>query len=298
MTSAGDPFDLDGDASAYRRWRDWKLAHAPAGAEALVVEVRDPAQLSDAEREALVLRCRVANLAVYASRPRGEDKDLLRALGAQLGLVRLDANWLADEDGISSLRVSAGGTRGDFIPYTNQPIRWHTDGYYNPPALRIRAMLLHCVERAAEGGENRLLDHEIAYLLLRERDPRFVRALSAPDVMSIPAREADDGVRPAQAGPVFSCLPDSGDLHMRYTARTRSIEWRDDPDTRAAVQALREVIDSAGAHVLRLRLEPGMGIVCNNVLHDRSGFTDGADRHRVVLRARYLDRIAGTQRPA
>ena len=30
----------------------------------------------------------------------------------------------------------------------------------------------------------------------------------------------------AQGGPVLSVDPASGALHMRYTARTRSIEWR------------------------------------------------------------------------
>ena len=37
-----------------------------------------------------------------------------------------------------------------------------------------------------------------------------------------------------------------------------------------------------------------MGLVCNNVLHDRSGFSDTNGRRRLLLRARYLDRIEGT----
>ncbi len=88
---------------------------------------------------------------------------------------RLDRNWLADDDGISSVTVPGEGGRGDYIPYTNRPIRWHTDGYYNPPERRIRAMVLHCVAPAASGGENALLDHEIAYLLLRDAIPRTSR---------------------------------------------------------------------------------------------------------------------------
>jgi hypothetical protein len=291
----GDPFDLDDDA-AYRRWRDWKLSRAPRDAQEIVVEIRDPANPSDAEREAIVERCRRCNMAVYAGPRAGEGKDLARQLGAQLGLRSLDANWLADEDGISTLAVSERGTRRDFIPYTDQPIRWHTDGYYNPPQRRINAMLLHCVERAERGGGNRLLDHEIAYILLRDADPAFVRALSSPEAMLIPQRDAEAGeeARGAQSGPVFSRIAPGGDLHMRYTARTRSIAWRDDPRTRAAVEALRGVLDAAGRWVLALRLEPGMGIVCNNVLHERDGFVDSARHRRTVLRARYHDRIAGT----
>ncbi len=293
---AGNPFALDDDA-AYRRWRDWKLAGAPAGADALIVEVRDPCQLSAAEREAIVARCRRTNMAVYASPRRDPDKEIPRRVGEQLGLHRLDANWLADEDGISSLSVSERGTRREFIPYTDQPIKWHTDGYYNDPQRNINAMLLHCAERAEAGGGNRLLDHEIAYILLRDADPAFVRALSAPDAMLIPPREAEGGevARGARAGPVFSLLAASGDLHMRYTARTRSIAWRDDPATRDAVQALRAVLEAAAPWVHSLRLEPGMGIVCNNVLHERDAFSDSPQHHRLVFRARYHDRIAGTQ---
>ena len=294
-----DPF-APGDDDAYRRWRDWKLANAPAGVDDLLVEVDDPCRLTPAERDALVARCRVANMAVYASRRRGEGKDVARLLGEQLGLRRLDANWLADEDGISTLSVSGHGTtRGEFIPYTDRPIRWHTDGYYNPPGRTIAAMLLHCVQSAAEGGGNRVLDHEIAYILLRDADPAHVRALSAPDAMSIPQREerSEAGVsvaRQVQSGPVFSRLEPGGDLHMRYTARTRSIAWRADPATRAAVEALERLLEAGGPWVFAFRLEPGMGIVCNNVLHERAGFTDAPGRRRTLLRARYHDRIDGT----
>ncbi len=292
-----DPFRLDDDG-AYRRWRDWKLARAPASAEALIVEVRDPCRLSAPEHAAIVERCRVSNMAVYASPRRDPDKDVARRLGEQFGLRSLDANWLADEDGISSLSVSERGTRREFIPYTDQPIKWHTDGYYNEPQRNINAMLLHCAERAEQGGGNRLLDHEIAYILLRDTDPAFVRALSAPDAMLIPARESEGDAgkvaRRARSGPVFSVLEASGDLHMRYTARTRSIAWRDDAQTQAAVHALRGVLEAAAPHVHSLRLEPGMGIVCNNVLHERDGFSDSPQHRRLVFRARYHDRIAGT----
>jgi hypothetical protein len=43
--------------------------------------------------------------------------------------------------------------------------------------------------------------------------------------------------------------------------------------------------------MFRLRLVPGMGLVCNNVLHDRAGFVDDPLQRRLLYRARYLDRI-------
>jgi alpha-ketoglutarate-dependent taurine dioxygenase len=279
---------------AYARWRERKLACYPRRAEDLIVEVRDPRNLSAAEVGEIQRVCRAANMAVYASPLAGlADKDIARRLGARLGLTRLHANPLADEDGISSLETTPGKAALGFIPYSDRRLLWHTDGYYNAPGERIRAFILHCVRPAAAGGENRLLDPEIAYILLRDADPEYVRALSAPDAMTIPAHVADGvELRPAQTGPVFSVH--AGALHMRYTARTLSIEWRPDPTTRAAVQFLNRVLDAGSPYVFTLRLAGGQGLVCNNVLHNRAAFTDdpAPGRGRLVYRARYLDRIA------
>jgi hypothetical protein len=286
------PFDPDA-GDAYRAWRDAKLADYPADLDELIVEVRDPRALRGSEREALLDRVRRANMVVYASPMTVADKDIPRLLGAQVGLRRLDRNWLADDDGISQVKVAATGTRGEFIPYTNLPIRWHTDGYYNAPERRILAMVLHCVANAASGGETTLLDHELAYLMLRDADVDYVRALMGPDAMTIPARTDDDGVaRAAQSGPVFSVDPDSGALHMRYTARTKSIEWKQDPMVLAAASQLTQLLGGPSPYIHRLTLRPGMGLLCNNVLHARSGFTDDPAHPRLLFRGRYYDRIA------
>jgi alpha-ketoglutarate-dependent taurine dioxygenase len=288
---APDPFDLDLDA-AYREWRDRKLSEAPADLSGLRVRVGDPRALTAAEHAALADRCRRANMALYESPRVDADKDIPRLLARQFGLTHLDRNWLADDDGISSVRVAEGGGRGDFIPYTDKPIRWHTDGYYNPPARRIRAMVLHCVRSAPEGGENALLDHEIAYLMLRDADPALVRALMQPDAMTSPARAEGGGiVRPAEPGPVFDVDPGTGALHMRYTARTRSVEWKDDPAVRAAAAFLERLLAGPSPHIHRVTLRPGMGLLCNNVLHDRAGFADDPAHPRLIYRARYHDRI-------
>lgn len=284
-------FALD-ERDAYRAWRERKLAGYPTSVGELVVEVADPTRLTPAERGALLERCARANMAIYAAPPRAHGaQDVLRAIGAQLGLHTLDINYLADDDGITPLAVAANGTRTQYIPYTNRPIRWHTDGYYNPPERAIRAMLLHCVQRAEQGGENRLLDHELAYIALRDANPEYIRALMRPHAMTIPARSEEGEVeRGDQAGPVFSIDVD-GRLHMRYTARTRSITWEDEPGVHAATQALANMLET-DPRVLRVRMEPGMGLVCNNVLHDRAAFTDSDAHRRLILRARYYERVA------
>jgi len=286
-----DPFDLRNER-AYRAWRAGKLARYPASLSDLVVEVRDPRALTRPERQALADRCARSNMVIYVSPHTEPDKDLPRLLARQFGVTRLDHNWLADDDGISSVTVSGDAGRGDYIPYTNRAIRWHTDGYYNPPDRRIRAMILHCVSHAATGGENRLLDHEIAYLQLRDADPALVAALMQPDAMTIPARTDEAGVvRAAETGPVFSVDPDSGALHMRYTARTRSIEWKDEPAVRDAAACLERILAGPSSCNHRVTLQPGMGLLCNNVLHDRSAFSDDPARPRLIYRARYYDRI-------
>lgn len=291
------PYDL-GDDTTYLRWRAAKLAQRPASIDELTVEVADPRALRGSERTALLELLARANMAVYRSPVLDEDKALPRELAAQLGMTRLDANWLADEDGISSIAISdAHDGRGGFIPYTDRAIRWHTDGYYHPAERRICGMVLHCVRPAARGAVNALLDPELAYIALRDADPAHVQALMHPTAMTIPARADDDGVaRAAQSGPVFSLNAD-GSLHMRYTARTRSIEWADDAATRSAVAALQAVLDGSTAGVLRTRLAPGMGLVSHNVLHDRSAFDDDPAHPRLLYRARFLDRATPPARP-
>jgi alpha-ketoglutarate-dependent taurine dioxygenase len=186
------------------------------------------------------------------------------------------------------------GGRQNYIPYTNRSLNWHTDGYYNSADRRIWAMLLHCVSQAPTGGENALMDHEIAYLLMRDENPAFAGALMAPDAMTIPARTDEAGVaRAEETGPVFHVDPESGRLHLRYTARTRSIVWRQDPMTQAAVGFLERLLAGNSPYIHRIQLTSGMGIVSNNVLHTRSAFEDGPDRQRLLYRARYLDRLDG-----
>ncbi len=232
-------FNLD-NSTAYLHWRDQKLTNAIINTDELIVEIKDPLALTSSEHAALLDRCQRSNMVIYASQVVMDER-MVQQLGKQFGLTHLDANWLAGEDGISEIRVIDNGTRQHYIPYTDHAIKWHTDGYYNSPERTIRSMLLHCVRPAVSGGENRLMDHEMAYLLLRDLDPQHIHALSAKDVMTIPERvDETDGVRPAQSGPVFS-LDASGNLHMRYTARTRSIEWKQDAYTLAAVVALEKL---------------------------------------------------------
>lgn len=295
FTAAASPFRL-ADNGLYQYWRDRKLKDYPKTLGDLLVEIDDPRTLTDVEHAALLARCRKTNMALYAGKTGADpDPEIPLTLGRRFGLHYLNKNWLADENGLTSLTVRTDGVRQHYIPYTDRAIHWHTDGYYNTADKQIHALNLHVVQQAASGGENALMDHEIAYILLRDKNPDYIRALMGPRAMTIPARIGEAGIvaRREESGPVFTILP-SGDLHMRYTMRANNVIWADDPLSREALACLHEILHSDSPYFYRGRLESGMGLVSNNVLHDRAAFIDDTAHKRHFYRARYFDRLAGT----
>ncbi|MCW9023727.1 MAG: TauD/TfdA family dioxygenase [Gammaproteobacteria bacterium] len=290
------PFSLS-DEKAYQAWREKKLSAYPVTLENLIVQIENPFSLTVNEKRALLDRCQTFNMAIYQFlHPCGDpdDKIQVRKLGEQMGLVNLDSNLCADNDSITSLKVVPNGRHKIYIPYSSHKISWHTDGYYNALDHQIRGMILHCVSPAEKGGENALVDPEMVYIHLRDRNPAYINALMQPDAMTIPPNEEQGKViRAEQSGPVFSVEPESGHLHMRYTARTRSIVWKQDQLTGQAVKALCEFFSTDSQFVFHHKLESGQGLISNNVLHNRSAFEDSQDisRQRLLYRARYFDRV-------
>ncbi len=295
----GGPFDL-AEQEAYRRWRDWKIASRYPRVSDLLVEISSYETPAVAECAAIRERCQRANMAIYAGpvQEAGAARKWVAALGASLGLHRLDRNLCAEEDGISALEVRAGEGAGEYIPYTDRPLSWHTDGYYNSADEQVRGVILHCVRSASDGGGNGLMDPDIAYIRLRDEDPAYIKALMHPQAMTIPANTmGGTEIRPARIGPVFSVDERTGALHMRFSARKVNVVWRDDAATRAAVAFLNALLAADGGDILHWRLEPGQGYISNNVLHNRAAFGDTQDPEsgRLVYRARYYDRIEGTE---
>jgi alpha-ketoglutarate-dependent taurine dioxygenase len=292
---AGSPFNLQNDA-AWQAWRAEKLASLPGSIDEMRVHLADPCRPSARELAALTGKARRHNWALFATNPAAmTDENCLKQLCESIGLVHLDRNLRADDTGISSIQVKQQqGTA--YIPYTDRQLSWHTDGYYNETDRQIHGWALYCVRQAAEGGESQLMDHEMAYIMIRDEDPAMIRALMQPGAMTIPAnREEGDEIRPDHSGPVFSVTP-SGHLHMRYSARKRNIIWKDDADTLKARDFITALFRDESAPIYTYTLKPGEGVVSNNILHRRNAFTDGdtPDRKRLVWRARFHDRISNT----
>ena len=288
------PFDLR-NPGAYENWRRQKLENFPVAPESIVVPVADCRAPSAEERQAILDRCQKFNMAIYVSEADATKEDAL-ALAQHFGLVRFDRPLCTGEDGITEISVAGSGRREAYIPYTDKPLSWHTDGYYNTPSGQVRGLQLHCRRDAEEGGVSELIDPEIVYIRLRDENPDFIAALMQEDVLCIPENiENGVKVRDAQTGPVFSII--GGWLHMRFTDRKRHIVWKDDALVLAARDALKSIIDDPGEAKIQWRLSAGQGLICNNVLHRRSGFNDhpGADSGRLIYRARFMDRVTDSK---
>jgi len=282
----------------FQAWKDAKIRVAESVGRLDPVEIRALSAPSRSEIAELARRCRATNFGQYHTGDSeitgcGAKSDLI-AFARHFGLRVSEAHRSAEGEGVVVLRASSDERRKGYIPYTPRALNWHTDGYYNAPGARISAFILHCLNPAKTGGENRIIDPEIVYLRLREANPDYVRALMHPAAMTIPENDADGGLRPASTGPVFYPDRSSGRLQMRYTARTRSIVWRDDSLTREAVDWLAAWLGSDDPLMRTLRLEAGTGLLNNNVLHNRSSYVDGAgaEEARVMLRVRFHNRVA------
>ena len=256
----------------------------------------DPRHLTVDEFAALEARCARANMAIYsAPHLPAADKSLPKQLAQQLGLVHLEGNYLADEDGLSSITPAdddGSGVRGDFIPYTHKPINWHTDGYYNALDRRILGMTLHCAQDAESGGENALLDHEIAYIQLRDVNPDYVAALMQPEAMTIPgAHGRGQRRRPRAERTGVRGRPRPGfPVHALHRAHPLDrVEGRCRHTSRS---------EDARRHPGEFRIHPHRPFAPRhgphpcNALHTRSGFSDSPDHRRLLYRGRYYDRRA------
>lgn len=282
------------DSDAYSAWRREKLAGFSRDISDLLVPIADFGAPTANELSGIKGLVRRANMAIYETDSENISTDSIAGFAARLGLTRLDRHLMSDETGITALEVAAAGQRQSYIPYSSHPLGWHTDGYYNDPGNLVRSVILHCVRPAASGGENAILDLEIAYICLRDENPAFIAALMHPQAMEIPANNGDNGeIRPARRGPVFSVDAQSGALHMRFTARKRNIVWRQDRDTRTAVEFLINLLEDKDGPAIRYRLAAGQGLISNNMLHNRTAFEDNPETPRLVYRGRFLDRIGG-----
>lgn len=296
------PFQLNtntDDSNHYKEWRASKLQHAldylKQDTNTLFIEINDADNPSIMDIENILTACERNSFCLYrVNNNTSDNKKSIHTLATHLGLSRLDNNICADEDNLTTITNTTHQGQHEYIPYSTKRLSWHTDGYYNSPEQNINAMLLHCSKPAKEGGESYFMDHEIAYILLRDESPAYIDALMQADAMTIPANILNGKViRKAQTGPVFS-INNLGQLHMRYSARKRNIEWKQTAPILEAIDFLEKLLNSESEFIIKHTLKAGEGLICRNILHRRTSFVDYNEttKKRLLYRGRYFDTIS------
>ena len=280
------------NSDEYQYWRDEKLTNTTTELTDCIVEIQNPFKLTPVEKNKLQSLCQKVNFALFQIQPIDQYDEAIISINTQLGLKDFDQHLFVKTGGLAHITQSDKKDQGEFIPYTDKNLGWHTDGYYNTIEQRIRAFSLFCVRPALKGGISEWIDPQMIYILLREDNPDVVKALTHPKAMSIPEHRVDGEVRRANSvGPVFFIDEKTQALYMRYTQRKKNIEFLDSLEIKQAVEYLDTLLNTTTDYHFKHLMQTGQGLLCNNVLHKRNAFTDDKDNPRLLLRGRYFNRI-------
>jgi hypothetical protein len=279
-------FNLD-STDDYQKWRDEKLAAYPRNLGDLVVELGDMTAITDAEKARIMDLVERANMCVYTAGKAELSMDSLLSLGKQLGVSGTDKS----RRHANSDELTNSGILNQAIPFTTRHVRWHTDATYYGSDKTIQALFLLCQRPAIEGGSNKVLDHEIMYILLRDKNPEALRVLMSKDCFKYKNPETGE-IDDHLGGKVFWINPD-GYLCHRFSFRKMDMAWSEDSDVRAARDELESLMLNESEYVIEGRLESGLGLVSNNVLHTREKLVDSEDpsNKRLLFRTRFYDRV-------
>lgn len=201
----------------YQAWQEAKLEKYQTNLEDCIVEIENPKNLTKNEKAKLLEIVKSNNFVIFQTKIKDEFDKNIATLNQQLGLVDYDKHLFAKNNGLSYIQKTDLKKQGEFIPYTDKELNWHTDGYYNCETERVRAFSLFCVRPAKVGGENQFIDYEMVYMLLQQQNPAIIEALEHPKAMTIPKFEN----RPVSTGGVFFEDKKTKKLMMRYTQRKK-----------------------------------------------------------------------------
>ncbi len=279
-------FNLD-SSDDYQKWRDEKLAAYPKNLGDLVVELGDMTAITNAEKTKIMERVELANMCVYTAGKAELSMDSLLSLGKQLGVSDTDKSRRHS----NSDELTNSGILNQAIPFTTRHVRWHTDATYYGSDKTVQALFLLCKRPAIEGGSNKVLDNEILYILLRDKNPDALRVLMSKDCFKYKNPKTGE-IGDHLGGKVFWTNPE-GHLCHRFSFRKMDMAWAEDSDVKAAQDVLESLILDGSEYVIEGRLESGLGLVSNNVQHTREKLVDSEDpaTQRLLFRTRFYDRV-------
>jgi len=272
----------------YKQWAEEKLESFTPKIDDLMVEITNPLNLTKSEKSRIKTLIKNYNMAFYniSRKFRDTGKSLL-SLSQEIGLGDYELDSKSYENGLTPIKASSKEKIEDeYIPYTNKSLNWHTDGYYNDNNKPIFSWLLHCENPSDEGGENKYMDHEIAYILFNQKYENLC-TLMKDTTYTIPENKKNK--RSDVTGYVFSFNNKYNKLHMKFTMRTNNIFW--DSESLSAINNLKSLINNSVDYHLRHKLIEGQGVITNNVIHMRSSFTISKNKNRLLYRLRSKKRI-------
>ena len=269
-------------SAEFLRWAEEKERNIPHNIDGIIVNIHDINNVKISEIAKIKETINKCNSCIYSSKIALKSNTNLLKFVESIGMKTYDRNNIESNE-ISTI-TPLENNKINYIPYTDKSLNWHTDGYYDKKS--IFSWLLHCVHPATHGGENYLLDHELA---LREYVLRYddINNLMSEDALTIP--ESKDTSRSEISTYIFSIKNQYKKLHMRFSMRKDNIGTS--PKAGDAVTKLKEIIENDCAkYSLTYKLQKNEGIITNNILHGRKAFKDDKVK-RKLLRIRSYERL-------
>ena len=248
-------------SAEFLRWAEEKEKNIPQNTDGIIVNIHDINNVKNSEIAKIKETINKYNSCIYSSRVALKTNTNLLKFAESVGMRTYDCNNIESNE-ISTI-TPLQNNKINYIPYTDKSLNWHTDGYYDKKS--IFSWLLHCVNPATQGGENYLLDHELALreYVLRNDDINY---LMAEDALNIP--ESKETSRSEISTYIFSFKNQYKKLHMRFSMRKDNIGTS--PKASSAITKLREIIkNDCAKYSLTYKLEKNEGIITNNILHGR-----------------------------
>lgn len=274
---------LSAKSKDFIEWAANKELNIPLNINDLKVNLRDINHVSKNEISQIKEKLTKFNCCIYISDSNLKEDANIMKFAMSLGMRTFDSHNI-DESNISTISADKTENNIRYIPYTNKALNWHTDGYYD--SKPIFSWLLHCVEPALLGGENFLLDHELAIreYILKHDD---ISCLMSNNAFSIPKDKVAE--REVTTNYVCDMNNEYKKLHMNFSMRKENIKI--DKDSESAVSKLIKIIkEDCKKYHLTYKLSKSEGIVTNNILHGRNSFKDGPTM-RKILRIRSHERL-------
>lgn len=269
-------------SAEFLRWAEEKERNIPHNIDGIIVNIHDINNVKISEIAKIKETINKCNSCIYSSKIALKSNTNLLKFVESIGMKTYDRNNIESNE-ISTI-TPLENNKINYIPYTDKSLNWHTDGYYDKKS--IFSWLLHCVHPATHGGENYLLDHELA---LREYVLRYddINNLMSEDALTIP--ESKDTSRSEISTYIFSIKNQYKKLHMRFSMRKDNIGTS--PKAGDAVIKLKQTIENDCAkYSLTYKLQKNEGIITNNILHGRKAFKDDKVK-RKLLRIRSYERL-------